>query len=131
MTFDQLASVYSIKHGQSLTQKLKEMSRDRRPMSLGDFIAQMTDYFEAVSRNQVRAAGAGNTNGGARRWPHSSGRSGVVQLAFATPSSAFLFSSRLRCSAFPFSKAAMSSFLRAKCRIAQRASGTRSNRRRA
>merc|ERR1719230_1328684 len=34
------------------------MSRDRRPMTLGDFIAQMTDYFEAVSRNQVRAAGA-------------------------------------------------------------------------
>merc|ERR1719162_2506801 len=33
------------------------MSRDRRPMTLGDFIAQMTDYFEAVSRNQVRAAG--------------------------------------------------------------------------
>merc|ERR1719491_428766 len=43
------------------------MSRDRRPMTLGDFIAQMTDYFEAVSRNQVRAAGAGNTNGGARK----------------------------------------------------------------
>lgn len=57
MTFDQLASVYSIKHGQSVTQRLKEMSRDRRPMTLGDFIAQMTDYFEAVSRNQVRAAG--------------------------------------------------------------------------
>merc|ERR1719446_1992015 len=39
------------------------MSRDRRPMTLGDFIAQMTDYFEAVSRNQVRAAGAVSTAG--------------------------------------------------------------------
>merc|ERR1719476_1109840 len=69
MTFDQLASVYSIKHGQSVTQKLKEMSRDRRPMSLGDFIAQMTDYFEAVSRNQVRAAGAASTNGTKKATP--------------------------------------------------------------
>lgn len=67
MTFDQLASVYSIKHGQSVTQRLKEMSRDRRPMTLGDFIAQMTDYFEAVGRNQVRAAGVANANGGAKK----------------------------------------------------------------
>merc|ERR1719440_192486 len=43
------------------------MSRDRRPMTLGDFIAQMTDYFEAVSRNQVRAAGAASSNGGAKK----------------------------------------------------------------
>merc|ERR1719454_742954 len=39
------------------------MSRDRRPMTLGDFIAQMTDYFEAVSRNQVRAAGVVSSAG--------------------------------------------------------------------
>jgi len=67
MTFDQLASVYSIKHGQSVTQRLKEMSRDRRPMTLGDFIAQMTDYFEAVSRNQVRAAGVAASGAGAKK----------------------------------------------------------------
>jgi len=67
MTFDQLASVYSIKHGSSVTQRLKEMSRDRRPMTLGDFIAQMTDFFEAVSRNQVRAAGAAGSSAGAKK----------------------------------------------------------------
>mmetsp|Transcript_107934 Transcript_107934/g.168697 ORF Transcript_107934/g.168697 Transcript_107934/m.168697 type:complete len:746 (-) Transcript_107934:103-2340(-) len=66
MTFDQLASVYSIKHGQSVTQRLKEMSRDRRPMTLGDFVAQMADYFEAIGRNQVRAAGV-SANGGAKK----------------------------------------------------------------
>lgn len=55
MTYDQLASCYSIKHGQSVTQRLKDMSRERRPMSLGDFIAQMTDDFEVPGKNQVRA----------------------------------------------------------------------------
>merc|ERR1740130_852835 len=43
------------------------MSRDRRPMTLGDFIAQMTDYFEAVSRNQVRAAGVVAASAGAKK----------------------------------------------------------------
>mmetsp|Transcript_64777 Transcript_64777/g.189991 ORF Transcript_64777/g.189991 Transcript_64777/m.189991 type:complete len:766 (-) Transcript_64777:37-2334(-) len=55
MTYDQLASIYSIKQGHSVTQRLKEMSRDRRPMALGDFIAQMTDYFEMPGKNQVKA----------------------------------------------------------------------------
>merc|ERR1719387_1588466 len=39
------------------------MSRDRRPMTLGDFIGQMTDYFEPVGRNQVRATGVAASNG--------------------------------------------------------------------
>jgi len=55
MTYDQLASVYSIRNGQSVTQKLKEMSRDRRPMLLGDFIEQMSEHFEVAGKNQVRA----------------------------------------------------------------------------
>jgi len=38
MTYDQLASCYSIKNGQSVAQRIKEMSRDRRPMSLADFM---------------------------------------------------------------------------------------------
>lgn len=82
MTFDQLASVYSIKHGQSVTQRLKEMSRDRRPMTLGDFIAQMTDYFEAVSRNQVRAAGV-VSSAGARK-PGAGGYSAASTAAAAS-----------------------------------------------
>lgn len=82
MTFDQLASVYSIKHGQSVTQRLKEMSRDRRPMTLGDFIAQMTDYFEAVSRNQVRAAGV-VSSAGARK-PGAGGYSAAPTAAAAS-----------------------------------------------
>lgn len=54
MTYDQLASCYSIKHGQSVTQRLKEMSRDK-PMSLGDFVTEMVDDFEIVGRgNQVK-----------------------------------------------------------------------------
>jgi len=70
MTFDQLASCYSIKQGQSVTQRLKEMSRDRRPMSLADFIAVMSDHFEGVGAGKVRArkapdavAGSGGTSG--------------------------------------------------------------------
>mmetsp|Transcript_9073 Transcript_9073/g.24301 ORF Transcript_9073/g.24301 Transcript_9073/m.24301 type:complete len:765 (-) Transcript_9073:53-2347(-) len=54
MTYDQLASIYSIKQGHSVTQRLKEMSRDRRPMALGDFIGQMTDYFGMPGKNQVK-----------------------------------------------------------------------------
>lgn len=61
MTLDQLASCYSIKHGQSVTQRLKEISRDRRPMSLADFIAQMSDHFEDMGQAQVRARGATRT----------------------------------------------------------------------
>jgi len=60
MTYDQLASCYSIKHGQSVTQRLKEMSRERRPISLGEFIAQMTDDFEVPGKNQVRAKPSGS-----------------------------------------------------------------------
>ncbi|CAK0911012.1 unnamed protein product, partial [Prorocentrum cordatum] len=59
MTHDQLASCYSIKHGQSVTQKLKEMSRDERPMTLGDFVAQMQDFFEVKGKGQVRGRGGG------------------------------------------------------------------------
>jgi len=59
MTYDQLASCYSIKHGQSVTQRLKEMSRERRPVSLGEFIDQMTDDFEVPGKNQVRAKSGG------------------------------------------------------------------------
>jgi len=55
MTYDQLASCYSIKHGQSVTQRLKEMSRDGRTMTLGDFILHMTDFFESKGKNQVCA----------------------------------------------------------------------------
>mmetsp|Transcript_11142 Transcript_11142/g.25539 ORF Transcript_11142/g.25539 Transcript_11142/m.25539 type:complete len:785 (-) Transcript_11142:20-2374(-) len=55
MTHDQLASCYSIKHGESVSQKLREMSRDRRPMLLGDFLAQMSDYFEVVGPKEVKA----------------------------------------------------------------------------
>lgn len=86
MTFDQLASVYSIKHGQSVTQRLKEMSRGSRPMTLGDFIEQMTDYFEAVSRNQVKAAGAGNSNGGVKKPATASTAYPAAPAAAAAPS---------------------------------------------
>mmetsp|Transcript_3116 Transcript_3116/g.8942 ORF Transcript_3116/g.8942 Transcript_3116/m.8942 type:complete len:746 (+) Transcript_3116:186-2423(+) len=55
MTFDQLASVYSIKYGQSIAQRLKDMSRNGRPMSLGDFASQMEDFLEVVNKNQVRS----------------------------------------------------------------------------
>merc|ERR1719331_2914629 len=55
------------------------MSRDRRPMTLGDFIAQMTDYFEAVSRNQVRAAGV-VSSAGARK-PGAGGYSAASAAA--------------------------------------------------
>eukprot|EP00747_Dinoflagellata_sp_TGD_P211655 gnl/TRDRNA2_/TRDRNA2_84872_c0_seq1.p1 gnl/TRDRNA2_/TRDRNA2_84872_c0~~gnl/TRDRNA2_/TRDRNA2_84872_c0_seq1.p1 ORF type:complete len:729 (-),score=162.91 gnl/TRDRNA2_/TRDRNA2_84872_c0_seq1:66-2252(-) len=59
MTIDQLASCYSIRHGQSVVQRLKDMSRDRRQMSLGDFVAQMTDDFETIDGNKVKAKAAG------------------------------------------------------------------------
>lgn len=49
MSYDQLASCYSIKHGQSVTQRLKEMSRDKA-MTLGDFVTQMVDDFEIVGK---------------------------------------------------------------------------------
>merc|ERR1719424_561289 len=49
------------------------MSRDRRPMTLGDFVAQMTDYFEAVSRNQVRAAGVASGSAQAKAKPAAAG----------------------------------------------------------
>lgn len=57
MTHDQLASCYSIKHGQSVTQKLRDISRDRdrRPMLLSDFTAQMGDFFEIAGKNTVKA----------------------------------------------------------------------------
>lgn len=55
MTFDQLASCYSIQHGQSVTQRLKEMSRNGRLLSLGDFVLQMSDFFEVAGQSQVRA----------------------------------------------------------------------------
>merc|ERR1719221_2380787 len=35
------------------------MSRDERPMTLGDFVAQMQEYFEVKGRNQVRGRRAG------------------------------------------------------------------------
>jgi len=70
MNYDQLASIYSIKHGQSVTQRLKEMSRDRRPVTLADFIRQMNEFFDVVGKNQVRAkvvevAGGGGAGGAA------------------------------------------------------------------
>lgn len=55
MTFDQLASCYSIKHGQSVTQRLKELSQDSRLMTLSEFAALMDDKLEATGKNQVRA----------------------------------------------------------------------------
>eukprot|EP00441_Pelagodinium_beii_P047478 CAMPEP_0197623968 /NCGR_PEP_ID=MMETSP1338-20131121/3817_1 /TAXON_ID=43686 ORGANISM="Pelagodinium beii, Strain RCC1491" /NCGR_SAMPLE_ID=MMETSP1338 /ASSEMBLY_ACC=CAM_ASM_000754 /LENGTH=706 /DNA_ID=CAMNT_0043194063 /DNA_START=182 /DNA_END=2302 /DNA_ORIENTATION=+ len=55
MTYDQLGSCYSIKNGQSVTQRLKEISSHSRPMLLGDFVSQMGDYFETVGKNQVKA----------------------------------------------------------------------------
>lgn len=55
MTFDQLASCYSIKHGQSVTQRLKDMSRDSRPMLLGDFVGHMAEHFEVVGKGKVKA----------------------------------------------------------------------------
>lgn len=55
MTFDQVASCYSIKHGESVNQRLKDMSRDRRPMLLSDFLSQMNDSFELIGKNQVKA----------------------------------------------------------------------------
>merc|ERR1719174_3062794 len=61
------------------------MSRDRRPMTLGDFIAQMTDYFEAVSRNQVRAAGV-VSSAGARK-PGAGGYSAASTAAPAPAAS--------------------------------------------
>jgi len=68
MTYDQLASVYSIKHRESVNQRLKEMSRDGRPMALGDFLLQMEDFFELTGKNQVRAragaVGMSTTRGG-------------------------------------------------------------------
>lgn len=65
MTFDQLASVYSIRQGQSVLQRLKEMSRNGRPpMSIGDFVAQMEDFFELVGRNEVRARAEALRGGG-------------------------------------------------------------------
>eukprot|EP00419_Tripos_fusus_P078562 CAMPEP_0172936166 /NCGR_PEP_ID=MMETSP1075-20121228/221881_1 /TAXON_ID=2916 /ORGANISM="Ceratium fusus, Strain PA161109" /LENGTH=743 /DNA_ID=CAMNT_0013797533 /DNA_START=211 /DNA_END=2442 /DNA_ORIENTATION=+ len=82
MTYDQLASCYSIKHGQSVTQRLKEMSRERRPVSLSEFIAQMTDDFEVPGANQVRAKpGSAAVVGAAQNAPwrtsqdHASGTS--------------------------------------------------------
>lgn len=73
MTYDQLASVYSIKHGQSVTQRLKEMSRDKKPMTLGDFISLMSDYFEKVGKNQVKAAGGGAAGGASKRTEAAAG----------------------------------------------------------
>merc|ERR1719446_1525189 len=34
------------------------MSRDSRPMALGDFLSQMTEYFERVGKSQVKAVKA-------------------------------------------------------------------------
>merc|ERR1719487_1599000 len=62
------------------------MSRDRRPMTLGDFIAQMTDYFEAVSRNQVRAAGVSSSTTGTRKAGAGGGYS-ASPAAAAAPTS--------------------------------------------
>merc|ERR1719183_1798589 len=59
------------------------MSRDRRPMTLGDFIGQMTDYFEAVGRNQVRAAGAVNSGAGAKKAGSTGGYSAAPAAAGA------------------------------------------------
>lgn len=69
MTHDQLASCYSIKHGQSVSQKLKEMSRDERPMTLGDFVAQMQEYFEVKGKNQVKGRGGAPPAAGAAPGP--------------------------------------------------------------
>lgn len=55
MTFDQLASIYSIKHSESVTQRLKDMSRDGRPMLLGEFIEHMAEFFEVVGKGRVKA----------------------------------------------------------------------------
>eukprot|EP00930_Biecheleria_cincta_P003431 TRINITY_DN104364_c0_g1_i1.p1 TRINITY_DN104364_c0_g1~~TRINITY_DN104364_c0_g1_i1.p1 ORF type:complete len:725 (-),score=99.64 TRINITY_DN104364_c0_g1_i1:26-2200(-) len=55
MTFDQLASCYSIKYSQSVTQRLKDMSRDSRPMLLSDFVGHMAEYFELVGKGKVKS----------------------------------------------------------------------------
>merc|ERR1719162_2472845 len=62
------------------------MSRDRRPMTLGDFIAQMTDFFEAVGRNQVKAAGvtaSAKPKAGAGGYPASNASSTAAPAAAA------------------------------------------------
>eukprot|EP00927_Polykrikos_kofoidii_P049628 TRINITY_DN43665_c0_g1_i1.p1 TRINITY_DN43665_c0_g1~~TRINITY_DN43665_c0_g1_i1.p1 ORF type:complete len:770 (-),score=151.26 TRINITY_DN43665_c0_g1_i1:45-2354(-) len=60
MTFDQLASCYSLKQGHSVTQKLKEASGDQKTLALGEFLAQMPEFFDfpAGTKNKVRAASA-------------------------------------------------------------------------
>lgn len=63
MTFDQLAAVYSIKNGQSIRQRLKEMSRDRKEMTFPQFVSLMTDYFEPVGANRVRALSGASAAG--------------------------------------------------------------------
>lgn len=94
MTFDQLASCYSIRHGQSVTQRLKEMSRNGRPMSLGDFIAQMSDFFDVAGKSQVRARGGpsasptpggGQTGGGPPPLAPPPPRASVAPARGATP----------------------------------------------
>mmetsp|Transcript_123061 Transcript_123061/g.223773 ORF Transcript_123061/g.223773 Transcript_123061/m.223773 type:complete len:747 (+) Transcript_123061:132-2372(+) len=86
MTYDQLASVYSIKHGQSVTQRLKEMSRDRKPMTLGDFISLMSDYFEPVGKNQVKAQGGGSSrNGSGGGYPAKGATAAAAAAAPAEP----------------------------------------------
>merc|ERR1719343_1500898 len=47
------------------------MSRDERPMTLGDFVAQMQEYFEVKGRNQVRGRGGGPPAAGAAPGPAS------------------------------------------------------------
>merc|ERR1719159_1221319 len=34
------------------------MSRDGRPMTLGDFVGQMSDFFEMKGKNQVKGCGS-------------------------------------------------------------------------
>jgi len=54
MTFAQLGSCYSIKHGQSVTTPLLEISSEKHKMSLADFVAHMADVFEIVDQKKVR-----------------------------------------------------------------------------
>lgn len=69
LTLDQLAAIYSIKHGQSVTKKLREMSQVPGQMTLPKFVAHMAEYLELVGASQVRAvpgASADVTNLGDR-----------------------------------------------------------------
>mmetsp|Transcript_9249 Transcript_9249/g.20561 ORF Transcript_9249/g.20561 Transcript_9249/m.20561 type:complete len:743 (-) Transcript_9249:79-2307(-) len=74
LTYDQLASRYSIKYGHSVTQRLKDVSGDRRPMPLGDFLAEMTDFFTLPGgKNQVCARRPGEGGGGGSGGPSING----------------------------------------------------------